>query len=149
MDVHAFLFTAQEWLGEGKISLSLVDEDLKFLTRWKIGAFDSSGVLACTQEVQIQGVPEAVLNHFTISEVNQGKFKVVLENEALGKVEGTGFVTDKLVAWELRSQGASLEGFEVYELMPEGGYRMSAQYATDESLRTQIQGRVWIPATKR
>ncbi|NGX47877.1 MAG: hypothetical protein K1000chlam3_01262, partial [Chlamydiae bacterium] len=34
---HLFLLSPKKWLGEGKIKLSMVEEELDFITRWNLG----------------------------------------------------------------------------------------------------------------
>lgn len=143
MGEHLFLFKPSAWVGQGQIQLSLVAEQLTFVTKWTVGTFDAEGRLECEQEVQVKGFPEVMCNQFRIFNLRNGKFDIELENSALGKVRGTGLITEKTVAWEFRVPEIGFEGFEFYEMQDEDCYLMRAEYATDEQFRTSIQGKVY------
>ena len=49
---HDFIFSPGKWLGEGKIQLNMVDEDLVFFTRWKVEE-ETNGEIECVQEIQV------------------------------------------------------------------------------------------------
>ena len=143
MSTHGFILSPSSWLGEGKIQLSMVDEQLTFFTRWKVTERDPLGVIECMQEIQVKGVPETMMNQFTFSDLSGDHFVVTLENQALGKVVGNGVINDKVIGWEFRIPEVGFEGFEFYEKQPDNSYLMRAEYATDDQFRTLIQGKVW------
>ena len=66
-----------------------------------------------------------------------------LENEALGKVQGKGLISEKVIAWEFRMQDIGFEGFEFYEKLDDKNYLMRAEYATADQFRTVINGKIW------
>lgn len=135
------------WNGEGNIRLNMVDEELVFYTRWNF--LKTNGKIEGIQEIQVKGLSDIMLNQFTFSNFVQGKFIIELENQALGKITGTGLSSDKVIAWEFRIPELGFEGFEFYELDVDGTYKMRAEYATRDQFRTLIQGKVWIPAVKK
>ncbi len=138
---HPF-FTPGAWLGEGKIRLSMVEEELGFFTRWNISQ-DAEKNIEGVQEIQVKGLSDIMFNQFVFFDILHDKFKIKLENQALGKVEGTGILTDNLIAWEFRAPEMGFEGFEFYEKQPDNSYLMRAEYATTDQFRTIIQGKVW------
>ncbi len=140
---HPFLLTPSDWLGQGQIQLSMVAEELTFVTKWQIGAFDTEGKMDCQQEIQVKGLSDVMCNQFHIFDMNGGSFQIALENPALGKIMGKGIVNEKVIAWEFRIEEIGFEGFEMYEKQDEEHYIMRAEYATDEQFRTSIQGKVW------
>lgn len=146
---HPFILTPSDWLGEGKIQLNMVDEELGFYTRWSVARKDQSGRIECTQEIQVKGLSEVMMNQFTFFDLSQSSFSLELENQALGKVVGTGIMSDKVIAWEFRIPEIGFEGFEFYEKQSDNSYLMRAEYATTDQFRTLIQGKVWQPATKK
>lgn len=142
---HGFILQPHEWVGEGKIVLNMVEENLDFMTRWNVSSLDAGGKIQCVQEVQIKGLSEVMLNQFLFLELTPNTFMVELENQALGRVQGKGIINEQVIAWEFRVPELGFEGFEFYEKESTGGYLMRAEYASSE-FRTLIQGRVWRPA---
>ncbi len=140
---HPFILTPAKWLGEGKIQLNMVEEELAFYTRWNISQRDDTGKIECVQEIQVKGLSDIMLNEFAFFDLAPGKFSVDLENPALGKVTGSGLITDNVIAWEFRANDLGFEGFEFYEKQPDGTYLMRAEYATADQFRTLIKGKVW------
>src|SRR5437667_6647755 len=142
---HSFIFTPGSWLGEGKIKLNMVDEELNFYTRWNILDRDEIGKIESIQEIQVKGLSDIMLNQFCFFDLAHNNFTLELENQALGRVSGTGIINDKVIAWEFRLPDIGFEGFEFYEKDPDGSYRMRAEYATNDQFRTLITGKVWKP----
>lgn len=138
-----FLFTPGVWLGEGKIELNMVKEELDFVTRWNVGFINQFGLIDSNQEIQVKGLADSMNNQFTLSHIGSGSFDIELENQSMGKVVGQGLVTDKTIAWEFRMPELGFEGMEFYELQQDKSYKMRAEYSTSDEYRTLIQGRVW------
>lgn len=146
MTQHRFLLTPGTWLGQGKIQLNMVSEELGFMTRWNIGKVDSDGRIECTQEIQVKGLSEVMNNEFLIHNLTGGEFSIDLENQALGRITGKGLINDQVIAWEFRVEAIGFEGFEIYEKQ-EDKYLVRAEYATDDHFRTLIQGHLWQQTT--
>jgi hypothetical protein len=145
---HHFLLTPSAWLGQGKIQLNMVSEELAFFTRWNAENADGNGRIECLQEIQVKGLSDIMHNDFLIYNLNaNGEFSIDLENQALGKVTGTGLINEKVIAWEFRIEEIGFEGFELYEKQDENNYLMRAEYATSDQFRTLIQGRLWKQTT--
>jgi len=140
---HTFLLESKQWLGEGKIKLSMSDEELQFYTRWRLSPADAEGKITALQEVQIAGVDEPMQNQFTISDLTPTHFTIQLENATLGKIAGKGIIKENLIAWEFRNKEVGFEGFEFYEKQEDGTYMMRAEYATPDHFRTMIQAKIW------
>lgn len=140
---HPFLLMPSAWLGQGKIQLSMVAEQLSFMTKWQVGSLDEEGKIACEQEIQVSGLADVMRNRFRIFDVQGGAFAIELENPALGKILGKGLINDKVIAWEFRADEIGFTGFEMYEKQDDEHYIMRAEYATDEQFRTSIEGKVW------
>lgn len=140
---HPFIFAPSSWLGEGKIQLNMVDEELAFFTRWNINNKDPSGKIEGVQEIQVKGLSDIMFNQFGFYDLTSSSFLIDLENPALGKVTGSGLITDKVIAWEFRANDIGFEGFEFYERQSDNSYLMRAEYATSDQFRTVIKGKVW------
>lgn len=143
MTQHQFLLQPSAWLGQGKIQLNMVADELAFFTRWNIHPVDGDGRIECLQEIQVKGLSDVMHNEFLIYNLAGGEFTIELENQALGKVMGKGLINDKIIAWEFRLPEIGFEGFEFYEKQDERNYLMRAEYATSDQFRTLIQGKVW------
>ncbi len=148
MSKHAFILAPSSWLGEGKIQLNMVEEELGFVTRWSISDRDPTGKIECVQEIQVKGLSDVMHNQFSFYDITQSNFAVDLENPALGRVVGTGIISEKVIGWEFRVEDLGFEGFEFYELQEDGSYLMRAEYATSDQFRTVIRGKVWAQAAK-
>lgn len=148
MTKHAFILAPSSWLGEGKIQLNMVEEELAFVTRWSVSERDPTGKIECVQEIQVKGLSDIMHNQFSFFDVSHNNFLVDLENPALGRVNGTGIISDKVIGWEFRVEDLGFEGFEFYELQNDGSYLMRAEYATADQFRTIIRGRVWLKTAK-
>lgn len=141
---HAFLFKPGIWLGEGKIQLNLAREPLSFYTRWEVGDKADRRV-SSTQLVEVGGLSEKMHNKFQIELEEGGLVKVELENETIGKVDGTGVWDEHLIAWEYgRSSSHDFEGYEVFELQDDGGYLFHSEFMSQDHLRSNISGRLWL-----
>jgi hypothetical protein len=139
---HGFIFSPGKWLGEGKIQLNMVDEDLAFYTRWKVEE-EENGIIECTQEIQVKGLSDIMMNHFIFSDITPDSFSVVMENYAVGKVAGKGFINDNKIGWEFRVEEIGFEGFEFYEKQEDDLYHVHGEFSTQEDLRTAVLGKVW------
>jgi len=143
---HSFLLSRSSWLGQGRIQLNMIAEELSFITKWNVGDSSSEGGVECIQEIHVKGLSEVMHNQFNIFDLVNGEFQIQLENEALGKIIGKGLINEKIIAWEFRIEEMGFEGFELYEKQDEENYLMRAEYATADQFRTLIQGKVWKQA---
>ncbi|MBN1914304.1 MAG: hypothetical protein JW769_00225 [Parachlamydiales bacterium] len=148
MNPHNFILSPQLWTGEGKISLSMVEEQLAFVTRWNVSQKDTTGRVQSIQEIQIDGLSENMRNDLAFYDFNSKNFVVEMENLNIGRVVGTGVYDDKLIAWEFRENELNFEGFETYFLQEDGSYIFHAEYVTSDQFRTCIDGKIWKIATK-
>jgi len=139
---HEFIFTPGRWIGEGRISFSSSRDHLRFYTSWLIETEEQSDTMRCQQQVEMQGAENIVCNQFLIEKTAPDKFKIQLENELLGFVEGQGILDTQTIAWEFRNN-PNTEGFEVYELQENGDYMLHAEYSSPDQFRTIIDGRIW------
>ena len=146
MGQHAFLLSPGVWLGEGKIVLSMVQEELSYVTKWSIMPPDGEGRIECLQEIQIKGVADVMHNQFSVFDLTSNLFQIELENQSLGRVGGKGLIDDKVIAWEFRLSEVGFEGFELYEKQKDDSYNIRAEYASSDDFRTVIQGRLWKQA---
>jgi hypothetical protein len=137
-----FLFTPGCWLGQGTIVFSTTPEELVFFMRWTISASDQ-GQLIGVQEIELKGGADKMINQYTMTMTAQDKYNVLLENDILGRITGTGYADTKIVAWEFRRTPADFEGIEIYELQPDGNYVTRAEYITSDQYRTTIRGKLW------
>ena len=142
--MHSFIFKPGLWLGEGKITLDMMDETMPFYTKWKVPPVDEGGRLECTQEIQIAGLSELMLNEFSLYDIAPGQFIIELENQSLGKVVGSGLIGKDTIAWEFRLNHLGFEGFEFYQKVDENTYKVHAEYATTDEFRTIIHGKIWL-----
>jgi hypothetical protein len=137
---HEFLFQTSRWIGEGRITFSASSDRLHFYTSWLIEK--KGDIFHCEQHVEMQGSDNVVTNFYVIKDLDEKKFNIHLDNELLGKVEGSGLIDKKTIAWEFK-ENPLLEGFEVYELQENGDYMVHAEYSSTEQFRTIIDGRIW------
>jgi hypothetical protein len=143
MHKHSFIFNPSVWLGEGKIQLNMVEEELPFYTKWNITQKDQDGKIECVQQIQVKGLSEMMHNQLSFFDFVPGIFSVELDNPSIGKVMGKGLMTEQIIAWEFRVPQIGFEGFETYEKQADDSYIMLAEYATADQLRTVIKGKVW------
>jgi hypothetical protein len=140
---HNFIFSNDDWLGEGTIRLSMSEEPLHFVTRWKRHSEDPSGIIEVIQEVQIKGINEIMINHFTFSKSEGKNIEITLENNTVGKVEGKGVVNPAVIGWEFNNPEVHFQGFEFYEKQNDDQYLMRGEYSSDDDYRTFITGKIW------
>lgn len=149
MSSHQFILTPSQWLGEGKIQLNMVEEELAFYTKWNISQKNGDGKIECLQEIQVKGLSDIMHNQFQFFDLAPGNFALELDNPSIGKIKGKGLITDKIIAWEFRAPEVGFEGFEMYEKQADNSYLMHAEYATADQLRTVIKGKVWQDLSKK
>lgn len=140
---HQFIFESDEWLGEGVIKLTMSEEPLHFITRWKRQNGPEEGFFDVVQEVQIKGINEIMVNQFTFMVKDGNSLDVILENNTVGKVHGKGVVNDETIGWEFNCPHVHFQGFEFYEKQNQDQYVMRGEYASDDDYRTFITGKIW------
>ncbi len=142
MDSHNFLFIAGHWKGSGEISLAESEEPLIFTTQWTIEVADSR--ISCTQEIEIEGLPEKMSNAYLITHQGLSHFDIQLSNPLFGTVVGKGLKAPNFIAWEFRGlHDAGFDGFEKYDRHPNGLYSIHAEYTSGDHSRTVISGSLW------
>lgn len=142
---HFFIFEPKAWIGEGVITLNMVEERLNFFTKWSVKESDFAGKIVSVQELQISGISENMRNELTFFDFTDDKFTVEMENLNIGRVVGKGVFDEKMIAWEFRDNDLSFEGYETYHIQKDGNYLMHAEYVTSDQFRTQIDGKLWLP----
>jgi hypothetical protein len=142
--IHPFIFSPGSWHGEGRIALNMVEEELVFQTNWSVLNRDFIGKVACSQQIQIQGLSEHMRNELTFYDFQAKSFTVDMENQNVGKIVGTGVFDEKMIAWEFRNNEMNFEGYETYTLQPDGSYHMRGEYVTADQFRTHIEARIWL-----
>ncbi len=142
---HFFIFEPKPWIGEGIITLNMVEEELNFFTKWNVVEKDFAGKIQSVQEIQINGISENMRNELTFFDFSKNKFSVEMENLNIGRVVGTGVYDDNVIAWEFRDNDLNFEGYETYHIQKDGGYIVHAEYVTSDQFRTQIDGKLWQP----
>lgn len=140
---HHFIFSEDEWLGEGTILLSMSEEPLVFFTRWKPVNTGIENFYEMTQEVQIKGINEVMINQFTFKLESPKNLVATLENNTVGKVEGKGVVNPEVIGWEFNNPEVHFQGFEFYEKLNQDQYAMRGEYSSDDDYRTYITGKIW------
>jgi len=144
MNKHCFLFKPGYWLGEGKIILNMVEDELRFFTNWNFSTADFEGKISSVQQIEIDGISENMKNELTFYNFTSTGFSVEMENLNIGRVLGKGVFDERLIAWEFRENVLNFEGFETYRLQDDGSYLMHAEYVTSDQFRTQISGKIWL-----
>lgn len=140
-----FFLVPGSWIGEGRIILSSSPEMLRFFTKWIVTPI-SHELIPAKQLVELHGIQENIVNHFTFSIKENQKFEIILENETVGIIQGSGMYDDETVSWEFRGNH-SFEGFEIYRLEENGDYMVHAEYVATDAHRTTIDGRIWHKGT--
>jgi len=140
---HAFILQSGIWLGEGRIKLSLLPEKLFFFTRWKVHPKDREGKIFCQQEIQVKGLSDVMVNHFTFTDIVSTAFHIIMDNHAVGRVNGMGILRPEMIGWEFRVQELGFEGFEFYEKQTPDEYHVHGEFATSDDLRTEVHGKIW------
>ena len=143
MKDHAFIFTPGSWLGEGKITMNMVEEELFFGIKWIVQEGDFAGKVHCTQEIQIQGLGDQMNNELVFYDFQGKNFRVDMENQNVGCIIGSGICDEKMIGWEFRDT-QNFEGYETYTLQEDGSYVMKGEYITTDQFRTQIEARIWL-----
>ncbi len=146
---HSFIFNPGSWLGEGKITLNMVEEELIFNTNWAVPNKDFTGKVVCAQDIQVQGLSDSMRNELTFYDFTGKGFSVDMENPNIGRIVGVGVCDEKMIAWEFRNNEASFEGYETYVLQPDGSYLMRGEYVTSDQFRTQIEAKIWPGSPKQ
>ncbi len=144
---HSFIFSPGSWAGEGKISLSMVEEELLFNTNWNVQTRDFAGKVQCMQDIQIQGLSENMRNELFFYDFQNKTFSIDMENQNVGRIVGSGVYDDNLIGWEFRDNEMNFEGFETYHLQSDGSYHMKGEYVTSDQFRTQIEAKIWLKET--
>lgn len=143
---HTFILSSGCWLGEGKISIKGAAQPLKFYTKWEITK-GPDDLLIAKQTVELQDVEEHVVTSYTFSDIRETAFVVELKSESIEQAIGQGIIAPTTLAWEFHSP--VLEGFELYERLPNGDYRLHAEFSSTSHYRTIIDGIIWMHSDTR
>jgi len=139
--MHIFIFTPGIWLGEGKISFSGSQDEIKFFTKWEVER-EKEGVIRMRHFVEMQGIDQRTSNSYVLSDVGEGCFRIKLSNDMLERVEGKGVYSPRTISWEFNLPGV-FEGRESYERVEPHLYHFNAEYRSDELFKTFISGILW------
>lgn len=139
--IHNFIFKQGTWTGSGKISFSMAEDELPFRMRWSVVA-EKQGSICFSQLVEVENFQDPLTNNFVIFSITPSHFTITLENDLVGKVEGKGLYSEKLIAWEFRNASEGFEGYEIYELQTDGSYKMRAEFMGGEDYRTFVSGSI-------
>jgi hypothetical protein len=142
---HPFILEGGNWVGEGQIHFSIMEEgSFPFTTYWKVPPPDAKGDIVAVQDIHIAGLAESMCNRLVFSDIASKQFSVQLQNQSLGVIVGAGIVSAKLIGWEFRLEQFGFEGFEFYEAcQKQTSYLFHAEYATSDDFRTVIHGKIW------
>ena len=140
---HSLFFGgASNWLGQGVIQLNVSTDRLPFYARWTVSE-GGEGEIIVLQELEIEGVEDKLENNLLIKNIVKDRFDIVIKNDIWGEADGWGRIYDEKVAWEVRKHGKGFEGLEVYKVIGEDRYALSADYVSPNSYRTHIDGKLW------
>jgi len=138
---HSFIFAPGIWEGTGTISFSMAEDILDFTTTWTVLPMEKQKIYF-NQEISIKSFPERMRNHFTLWFISPTSFEILLENQVVGKVFGSGLITSTAIAWEFRRKDQEFEGYEIYELQKEGSYKIRAEFTAGDQMRTHVAGSI-------
>ncbi len=142
MKQHPFIFGLGNWIGEGKITVNVLQDEMPFNTNWSVQSIDVAGRISCSQSITIAGIEEGLRNDLTFYDIGESSFCVDMENANVGRIVGTGYYTESVIAWEFRNNDMDFEGFETYSLLEDGSYQMRGEYVTSEQVRTKIESKI-------
>ncbi len=137
MKGHNFIFQPGIWEGEGSIQFSMAEDLLPFKVKWTVLSKDDQKIYLI-QNIDIEGFSEKSRNHFCLTEITESTFSILLENGVVGQVGGKGVIDETNIAWEFRKSSQGFEGYETYERLADGSYRMRAEYMAQEGFFTSI-----------
>lgn len=137
-----FLLQEGVWLGEGQVDLCQHGQQLKFHTKWKVGAL-VDGRIDAIQEVEIVDGHEKVINRYRFIKTAAQNFLIELENELFGKMHGKGVLSNESIAWEFHGDDLAFEGFEIFQKHQDGTFLSRAEYASDGEPHSIINGSLW------
>lgn len=141
MQPHRFIFSPGIWEGSGIITFSMAEDVLEFSMRWTILPIEDHKIYF-HQEIAIKSFPEKMSNNFTLWQISPTAFEIQLENQIVNKVTGSGLLTPTSIAWEFRRKDQEFEGFEIYEIQPDGSYKTRAEFTAGGGMRTQVAGHI-------
>lgn len=140
---HVFLTQSANWLGEGEVTLNLVEEPMKFYSRWSV-TVGANKEVECLQQIEIVGMADHVHNLFSFNFSKGDEIYVQMENNAIGRVKAKGLCDDKVVAWEYENPLGGFGGYELYKKEDDNTYLFRCEFLTKEQLRSHIQGKMWL-----
>lgn len=141
MGKNHFILSPGKWIGTGKMLLTHSEEEIPFELIWNVSVLDQeSGLIECVQELVLDKGKDHLTNAFIFSEPEERQFEVEMDNDALGQVEGRGFLDHEFLGWEFRNTGGRVEGFESYTLQREGGYVLKAEFGSHAEIKTTLVG---------
>ena len=139
--MHSFIFAPGVWEGRGTITFSMAEDVLDFSMRWTILPAEEEKIYF-NQEIDIKTFPEKMRNNFTLHLLSATTFEIELQNQIVGKAVGSGLITPSTIAWEFRRKDQEFEGYEIYEIQPDGSYKMRAEFTAGGGMRTHITGSI-------
>jgi hypothetical protein len=149
MDSSHFILSPGRWIGKGVMHLTHTEEDIPFELIWTVAILDlESGLIECVQELILEDAKDHLTNEFIFTEPEEDKFEVEMDNDALGQVEGTGFIDREFLGWEFRNTGGGVEGFESYTRLTGGDYSLKAEFGSSTDIKTTLVGNLYREDTR-
>lgn len=114
---HNFIIAPGKWIGEGKISLNMVAEELPFTMNWEISEKDSSGKIHSVQELQIQGLSEGMRNELFFTIFLQTSSQLRWTTQILEKFLALVFLQIRLLPGNLEKMTSILKDLKLINII--------------------------------
>ncbi|MEC7838679.1 MAG: hypothetical protein VX777_01415 [Chlamydiota bacterium] len=136
---HQYFFSEGTWSGAGTIIAIENSMSLHFTMTKKI-IFSEEGKLQINQQVEVVENKQVWQTDITISNCIDSQFEVNIETPKVGKLVGTGLVTEKDIGWTAYETPEKKLGITLLTYLGNGSYLTNSSYLTQENLKISISG---------
>jgi hypothetical protein len=136
-------FRREGFIGEGKISIEEEEEDFAMVMKIAMKNFDQrSPIIEFSTSIHMDQPEECIENYYTLTMHSRNKFHILIAGEEWGHVEGSGFIKDGFIGWEVSSPDGLFHAYESIEMKGNKDFIFFGEYAAKEEMRTKIQCRL-------
>ncbi len=136
-------FRKEGFIGEGKISIEEEEENFPMIMKIVMKNIDErSPIIEFSTSIKMNHEDESIESYYTLTMHGRDKFHILIAGESWGHVEGSGFIKNGFIGWEVSSPDDMFHAHESIESKGGNDFIFFGEYAAKEEMRTKIQCRL-------
>lgn len=133
-------FLTKKWVGEGTITEVGEDSPIEATMEITMGKGPKSYIKEFCMKIFMKDREEVVENYYTFTIHKNNTFHVLISNENWGHVEGSGFIKNTFIGWEIADEAEEFDAYESVRMTGQKEFSFLGEYQEISGMRTKIQG---------